>query len=228
MERMPSSAASLHPAAGPAAVRPRAAAFGRPADDPRCAGCAQLGTFRALRRAGLAVRGGLGCDPGARHVVPPSGARWAEVAGARRVRGAGARGLLRAAARDGAALVVVGDIGDAARALRLAATLRAAGAETVVVDPHDLADAEEAVARAARGPSPVAVVALAPCVRVDRPWASLRVAASRCNRCGACLGLACPAIRDDGGEAVVIDPGVCTGCGLCSPLCRAGAIDSAR
>jgi TPP-dependent indolepyruvate ferredoxin oxidoreductase alpha subunit len=46
----------------------------------------------------------------------------------------------------------------------------------------------------------------------------------RCNRCGSCLKLACPAIEDLGGEALVIDEAVCTGCGLCVPLCRARAI----
>jgi indolepyruvate ferredoxin oxidoreductase alpha subunit len=50
------------------------------------------------------------------------------------------------------------------------------------------------------------------------------VAAARCNRCGACLALACPAISDPGGEAMAVDPAVCTGCGLCAPLCRSRAI----
>ena len=217
-------ASSLHPAPAPATGRPRALACGRPADDPRCAGCAQLGTFRAIRRAGLAVRGGLGCDPEARRVVPPPGARWAEVAGARHVHGAGARGLLLRAARDGASLVVVGDVGDVARALRVADALRAAGAAAVVADPSDVPGVEAAVARAARSTDLVALVALAPCVRGDPPRAAPHVAPARCNRCGACVGLACPAIRDDGGDAVVIDPSVCTGCRLCEPLCRAGAI----
>jgi ferredoxin len=224
MGAVPAPAPSPSPTVAPATVRPRAASCGRPADDPRCAGCAQLGTFRALRRAGLAVRGGLGCDPGARRTVPSPGARWAEVTGARRVRGAAAHGLVGAATRDGASLVVVGDIGDAARALRVAGALRAAGARALVVDPSDLPAIEDVVARASRGAELVALVALAPCVRGDPHRPALRVAASRCNRCGACVGLACPAIRDDGGEAVLIDPDVCSGCGLCAPLCRGVAI----
>ncbi len=50
--------------------RARAAATGRPTADPACAGCAQLGLLRALRRAGLAVQGGLGCEP--RWPAPPT------------------------------------------------------------------------------------------------------------------------------------------------------------
>ncbi len=66
------------------------------------------------------------------------------------------------------------------------------------------------------------------------PWAGpgprrppLAVAEARCNRCGACLRLGCPAIEDAGGEGLAIDPARCTGCGLCAPLCRARAIGPA-
>lgn len=57
-------------------------------------------------------------------------------------------------------------------------------------------------------------------------WAGppVAIAASRCNRCGACLRLGCPAISDVGGEALVVDAAACTGCGACEPICRARAI----
>ena len=57
--------------------------------------------------------------------------------------------------------------------------------------------------------------------------APLSIEERRCNRCGSCLKLACPAIADVGGEALVIDEATCTGCGLCVPLCRARAIGPA-
>lgn len=50
------------------------------------------------------------------------------------------------------------------------------------------------------------------------------IAASRCNRCGACLRLDCGAISDPGGEALAVDAGACTGCGDCAPVCRARAL----
>lgn len=56
----------------------------------------------------------------------------------------------------------------------------------------------------------------------------LAIEERRCNRCGSCLKLGCPAIADGGGEALVIDEAVCTGCGLCVPLCRARAIGPAQ
>ena len=57
--------------------------------------------------------------------------------------------------------------------------------------------------------------------------APLAITERCCNRCGSCLKLACPAIADVGGEALVIDEATCTGCGLCVPLCRARAIGPA-
>lgn len=63
------------------------------------------------------------------------------------------------------------------------------------------------------------------CARnVTRAAPPLAIAPSRCNRCGACLGLGCPAISDVGGEALVIDPALCAGGRICAPLCRARAI----
>jgi TPP-dependent indolepyruvate ferredoxin oxidoreductase alpha subunit len=63
---------------------------------------------------------------------------------------------------------------------------------------------------------------------VSSPGPVVAIAASRCNRCGACLRLGCPAIADVGGEALVVDPSACTGCGACPPVCRARAIGPLR
>lgn len=65
------------------------------------------------------------------------------------------------------------------------------------------------------GPRRTAPLRLAP------PFA---IAASRCNRCGACLRLDCGAISDQGGESLVVDAGACSGCAACSGVCRARAI----
>ena len=46
----------------------------------------------------------------------------------------------------------------------------------------------------------------------------------KCVNCGRCIReLGCPALTMDGGKAR-IEPGLCTGCGLCSQVCPAGAI----
>lgn len=64
-------------------------------------------------------------------------------------------------------------------------------------------------------------------LRGARSGPPVAIAPSRCNRCGACLRLGCPAISDVGGEALVVDAAGCTGCGVCEPVCRARAISAA-
>jgi TPP-dependent indolepyruvate ferredoxin oxidoreductase alpha subunit len=197
----------------------RVVAGGRPSSDPACAGCAQLGVFRALRRAGLAVQGGSGCDPDGATYAPIAGP-WAAVTGAARLL-SDARGWVGAAAEAGARLLVLADA-DGVLARR-AARLLAGATRAVAVDAADLAAAEAAVRESALAPL-AALVALTPCPRLARRVAALAVLPARCNRCGACLALGCPAISDAGGEAMVVDRAVCTGCGLCTSLCRSRAL----
>jgi TPP-dependent indolepyruvate ferredoxin oxidoreductase alpha subunit len=176
--------------------------------------------FRALRRAGLDVQGGPGCDPAAPRTFEAAPGRWAAVAGARGVV-TDARAVLRAAATAGARLVAVVDLGTEG-APEIDAALAAAGARAIRVDPRDLAAAEAAARGAAE--TGAVIVALSACPRGTPAASPFAIAPSRCNRCGACLALGCPAISDPGGEAMAIDAGTCTGCSLCAPLCRARAI----
>jgi TPP-dependent indolepyruvate ferredoxin oxidoreductase alpha subunit len=167
------------------------------------------------------VQGGLGCDPASGAGLEARQGSWAAVAGAApAIRDAG--GVLARARAAGARLVVVADRAPGAHA-RVEEALRRAGANVLSLDPADLAAAEATMRRAATCDA-AAVVALSACTRGARPSAPFTVAAARCNRCGACLSLGCPAISDPGGEAMAVDPATCTGCGLCAPLCRGRAI----
>jgi Pyruvate/2-oxoacid:ferredoxin oxidoreductase delta subunit len=174
----------------------RARADHRPERDPACAGCLQLGLLRALRRAGVPADGRLSCEPGA--------------------------GLLLAAASRGEARLLVLAGPDEPSLEELPGDLAITRVERI--DPGALAAVEEAVQRGLGAPGVTALVAVAPCLLGAARSAPLAVLASRCNRCGGCLSLGCPALSDPGGEAVVLDPAVCTGCGLCAPLCRGRAI----
>jgi Pyruvate/2-oxoacid:ferredoxin oxidoreductase delta subunit len=203
-----------------------AVAGSRPASDPGCAGCAHLATLRALRRAGLAVQGGPGCDPAAEARFVPEPGRWAAVAGARRLLTAGAPALLAEAAAAGARLLVLADrlspAGDASLERRLAA----AGARVLRLDPTDVPGAEAAARAAAEAAAtaPAVLLATAACARAAARLAPLAVDPARCNRCTACLSLRCPALSYRGGESVELDPAGCTGCGLCAALCRSRAL----
>jgi ferredoxin len=195
---------------------------GRPATDPRCAGCAQLVLFRALRRAGLDVQGGSGCDEDPPRRLDELPGRWAAVAGAARAC-ADPAALLAEARSAGARLVAIADRDGPAGHAAVEALARA-GADVALLDGVDAADVEAAVRAAAARDAAAVVVLLSPCVRDAPPGDPVGVDAARCNRCGACLSLACPALSDPGADAVTVDRAVCTGCGLCVPLCRSRAL----
>jgi ferredoxin len=200
----------------------RAAALGRPATDPGCSGCAHLVTLRALRRAGVEVQGGLGCEEGEARAFVPSHGRWGAVTGVARLLREGAPALVAEAARAGAGLLLVADRVAPVRSLRIEEELARAGVRHAWMDLEDAAAAEALVREVLDAPGRV-IVALARCVRGTPHTAPLGVDASLCNRCGSCLTLACPALSD-GGEAAVVDPAACTGCGRCAPLCRSRAL----
>jgi TPP-dependent indolepyruvate ferredoxin oxidoreductase alpha subunit len=208
-------------------ARPRVLSTSRPATDEGCAGCPQLALLRALRRSGLETQGGIGCDPGAEDRFAAAGGRWCAVTGASRLLVDGAPALLDEVARAGARLLVIADRVGPVRSIALEASLARAGASVARLDLRDAAATEKRVREAVEAPGTV-LVSLSPCVRGLPRAAPLAVEASLCNRCGACLSLACPAISDGGDESVAVDPAVCTGCGLCATLCRSRALRPQR
>ena len=204
-------------------VRIRAVAAGRPAIDEACAGCAQLGTLRALRRASVEIQGGLGCDLDAERAFVIAPGRWAAVTGVARLLREGAPALLDEAERAGARVLVIADRVAPVRTTSLEDALARTGRPIVRLDLDDLAQTEARVRQAIEVPGTI-LLALSPCIRGAPRAAPLVVDAKLCNRCGACLSLACPAISDDGEEAMRVDAGICSGCGRCEPLCRSRAI----
>jgi indolepyruvate ferredoxin oxidoreductase alpha subunit len=70
------------------------------------------------------------------------------------------------------------------------------------------------------------IVALAPCVLMVREKAGeILVDDERCNLCGICVDVGCPALAP--GEDSVALTDSCTGCGLCVEVCRRGALSYA-
>ena len=116
----------------------------------------------------------------------------------------------------------------------LAALARSLGIERVyTVDSYDLKAVEEAVREAINCAEPAVVIARRACALLPavRPtWKALQVDTGRCNGCGLCLQIGCPALmRSDvktaSGRALVrIDPLLCTGCETCAQVCNRGAI----
>ena len=103
--------------------------------------------------------------------------------------------------------------------------LIAAGVTKVItVDPLDL-DASTAAVKECAGIKGVkAVIFKSPCVAIVKPDKKMRTDSGKCVGCMRCIReIGCPALSVSGGKAV-IDGNLCTGCGLCSQLCKFGAI----
>jgi len=113
--------------------------------------------------------------------------------------------------------------------------VRALGIHKVqTVDPYDLKGVRSALEDCAATEEPAVIIArrecaLLPEVRVD--WSPLRVNVQRCNGCGLCFRVGCPAISKSdvvdaktGRAKATIDPLLCTGCEICAQVCARRAI----
>lgn len=112
---------------------------------------------------------------------------------------------------------------------------RSMGIDNVyVVDPYDLKQVETALRASLESEGPAVIVAQRECAllpEVRREWMALKVDPERCNGCGLCFRVACPAIvaADEldpktGRPLAWIDPLLCTGCEICAQVCARGAI----
>ncbi|HPU45982.1 MAG TPA: 4Fe-4S binding protein, partial [Thermoclostridium sp.] len=52
----------------------------------------------------------------------------------------------------------------------------------------------------------------------------LKINTEKCTKCRMCMRLGCPAIVDRGTH-VEVDPALCTGCDLCTKVCRFNAFE---
>jgi indolepyruvate ferredoxin oxidoreductase alpha subunit len=111
----------------------------------------------------------------------------------------------------------------------IAAIIPALGVEHFwTIDPFDLEGATEVIKEALQLPGVKVVLSRQECaiqaMRQGKTAGVVRVEAEACNLCKLCIiATGCPAI-EMGEEAIVIDPNLCYGCGLCAAICNRGAI----
>lgn len=97
------------------------------------------------------------------------------------------------------------------------------GVRCTTVAADDYVALDEAIRDEIDAPGLGVVVAVAPCaLTVPDKRGAVIVDDDRCNLCGLCLKLGCPAIVP-GDNAVTISD-ACTGCALCVEVCRRGAL----
>ena len=93
------------------------------------------------------------------------------------------------------------------------------------VDPNDLAALETAIREEVAAPCPSVVICRRPCallksVKKNPP---IRVDTDKCVGCRSCMRIGCPCISVTDKKAK-IDESMCVGCGLCSQMCKFGAL----
>ena len=100
------------------------------------------------------------------------------------------------------------------------------GVRCVTVDANDFSALDAAVKEEVHAPGLGVIVALAPCILTVRSVPGrVDVDDGRCNLCGLCLDIGCPAIAIGAGAVTITDG--CSGCGLCVEVCRRGALSCA-
>lgn len=117
--------------------------------------------------------------------------------------------------------------GDPAAAVNLEELCKAIGIKRVrVVDPYNLAETEAAIKEELAAPEASVIISRRPCalLKYVKHKPALKVVSDKCKGCKMCLKLGCPAISVRDGKAV-IDHTQCVGCGICTEVCKFGAIE---
>ena len=118
--------------------------------------------------------------------------------------------------------------GDPAAAVNLEELCHAIGIKRVrVVDPYDLKECEDAVLEELAIDEPSVIISRRPCVLLKYVKAKppVKVNTDKCVGCKMCMKLGCPSVSIKNGKAH-IDFTQCVGCGVCTQLCKFGAIET--
>ena len=117
--------------------------------------------------------------------------------------------------------------GDPAAKIDLETLCKAVGIKRVtVVDPYDLTATEKAIKEETATDEPSVIISRRPCalLKYVKHAGAIKVDTNKCVGCKACMKIGCPAISMVESKAQ-IDSTLCTGCGVCSQLCKVGAIE---
>lgn len=112
------------------------------------------------------------------------------------------------------------------RKVNLEQLVKALGVERVqVIDPYDLQAVEAAIKTEVAQNEPSVLIFRRPCVLLkgQMQQGCVTVDQEKCKACGLCRKLGCPALVFKG-EKPAVNSTLCNGCGVCSQVCRFGAI----
>jgi indolepyruvate ferredoxin oxidoreductase alpha subunit len=117
--------------------------------------------------------------------------------------------------------------------LDIAKVCEAIGVKDIVsVDAYEYEELEEAVLNAVNAKTNSVVIVKKPCITKFKPHknAPSYIDQDLCTKCRKCINIGCLAIESKkikgGLVEIVINEDICTGCGLCSTVCKFDAIKS--
>ena len=120
--------------------------------------------------------------------------------------------------------------GDPCTKIDLETLCRAVGIRRVrVVDPYDLAQCDAAIKEETAVDEPSVIISRRPCalLKYVKHKAPVIADAEKCVGCKSCMKIGCPAISIVDKKAK-IDNTLCTGCGVCTQLCKLDALSAAK
>ena len=120
--------------------------------------------------------------------------------------------------------------GDPCTKIDLETLCKAIGIRRVrVVDPYDLAQCDAAIKEEVAADEPSVIISRRPCALLKYVKHKKPIIAdpAKCMSCKACMKIGCPAISMADKKAV-IDNTLCTGCGVCTQLCKFDALTPAK
>ena len=94
-----------------------------------------------------------------------------------------------------------------------------------VVDPYDLEECDRVINEELKKDEPSVIISRRPCalLKYVKHPGPITADADKCIGCKSCMKIGCPAISVTDKKAK-IDSTLCTGCGVCSQLCKFGAL----
>ena len=120
--------------------------------------------------------------------------------------------------------------GDPCAKIDLESLCRSIGIRRVrVVDPYDLAACDAAVKEELAADEPSVIISRRPCalLKYVKHPGPIEADTAKCVGCTACMKIGCPAISISAGRAY-IDSTLCVGCGVCTQLCKKGALSARK
>ena len=120
--------------------------------------------------------------------------------------------------------------GDPCSKIDLEALCKSVGINSVrVVDPYNLAECDTVIKEELEKEEPSVIISRRPCalLKYVKHAGPIKVNTDKCIGCKSCMRIGCPAVSVIDGK-VKIDNTLCTGCGVCSQMCKFDVFENVK